>query len=153
MNDAVTVSQQPLQQSNRRGRTRSVETKVRVLRLAETLGSVSRACQIMGYSRDSFYRFKRLYAEGGLAALEGPSRRKPLLKNRVAPEIEKGVVELARSYPQWGRAKVAETLTGQGLKISPSGVRCVWVRHGLETSAQRAAAAREAESNAPAAAE
>ncbi len=150
MSDAAPNSQQPPHHPNRRGRTRSVETKVRVLELAESLGSVSRACQIMGYSRDSFYRFKRLYAEGGMAALEGPSRRKPLLKNRVAPEVERGVIELARSYPQWGRAKVAETLSERGLKISPSGVRCVWVRHGLETSAQRAAAARSA---APAAAE
>lgn len=107
----------------------------------------------MGYSRDSFYRFKRLYEEGGLAALEGPSRRKPLLKNRVATEIEQGVVELARSYPEWGRAKVAETLAARGLKISPSGVRCVWVRHGLETATRRRGPTRGGASSAPAAAE
>lgn len=152
MSDAETINQ-PDGQRARRGRTRSAETKARVLKLAESLGSVSRACQIMGYSRDSFYRFRRLYEEGGLAALEGPSRRKPLLKNRVAAEVEQGVVELARSYPGWGRAKVAETLAARGLKISPSGVRCVWVRHGLETATRRRVTARASEPSTPAAAE
>lgn len=152
MSDAE-LNSQTKGQAGRRGRSRSPETKARVLQLAESLGSVSRACQIMGYSRDSFYRFKRLYEEGGLAALEGPSRRKPLLKNRVASEVEQGVVDLARSYPQWGRAKVSETLAARGLKISPSGVRCVWVRHGLETTSRRREAALGSESSAPAAAE
>jgi transposase-like protein len=147
------ATNQPSVRSTRQGRSRGPETKARVLQLAESIGSVSRACQIMGYSRDSFYRFKRLYEEGGLAALEGPTRRKPLLKNRVASDVEQGVVELSRSYPEWGRAKVAETLAGRGLKISPSGVRCVWVRHGLETSSRRRATARANESRTPAAAE
>lgn len=149
----VEATHQSAGQRTRRGRTRSPETKARVLQLAESLGSVSRACQIMGYSRDSFYRFKRLYEEGGLAALEGPSRRKPLLKNRVGSEVEQGVVDLARSYPEWGRAKVAETLAARGLKISPSGVRCVWVRHGLETASRRRVETSRNESSAPAAAE
>jgi transposase len=140
MNDTETFTRRTKTRGGKM-RARTPEAKAHVLRLAERLGSVSRACQIMGYSRDSFYRFKRLYEEGGVAALERPSRRKPLLKNRVAPEIERGVVEVSKQHPSWGRARVADALVERGWKISPSGVRCVWVRHGLETVAQRLSAA------------
>ena len=46
-----------------------IKHKVGLLNLAEELGNVSRACQIMGLSRDTFYRYRDAVGEGGVAAL------------------------------------------------------------------------------------
>src|SRR4030095_14877479 len=95
--------------------TKLIQNKLGLLKLAEKLGNVSEACQIYGYSRESFYRIKQLYETGGSLALKEVSRRKPNHKNRIEPEIEQAVVQFACDEPALGQLRVSNELKKQGI--------------------------------------
>ena len=108
-----------------------IRHKVGLLNLAEELGNVSKACQMMGLSRDTFYRYRDAVEEGGVEALLDRPRRGPNLKNRVDDATEQAVVDYATDFPAHGQVRVSNELRKRGVFVSASGVRSIWLRHDL----------------------
>lgn len=117
-----------------------IKNKIGLLNLAEELGNVSRACKVMGFSRDTFYRYQELVAEGGVDNLIEKTRRKPNLKNRIDDRTEAAVLAMAIENPAAGQLRASNELRKAGVFISPAGVRCIWMRHNLEVFKKRLAA-------------
>jgi transposase InsO family protein len=120
-----------------------IQKKLSLLELGEFLNNVSDACRIHGCSRQHFYDIKKAYESQGIDGLKEKSRRKPCLKNRVAPEIEEAVVNMAYEYPAYGQLRASNELRKQGVLISSGGIRSIWLRHGLETFKKRLKALEE----------
>ncbi|OQS37528.1 IS481 family transposase [Chromobacterium haemolyticum] len=114
-----------------------IKHKIGLLNLAAELGNVSKACKVMGLSRDTFYRYQNAVADGGVEALFDANRRKPNPKNRVDDVIEAAVVAYATEQPAHGQVRVSNELRQRGVFVSPSGVRSVWLRHDLASFKQR----------------
>ena len=114
-----------------------IKHKVGLLNLAEELGNISQACKLMGVSRDTFYRYQEAVESGGVESLIDKSRRQPNLKNRVDSAIEEAVIQYAIDFPAYGQHRVSNELRKQGIFISGSGVRSVWLRHKLANFKER----------------
>ena len=96
-----------------------IKHKAGLLNLAEELSNVSKACKIMGVSRDTFYRYRELVAEGGVDAQINRSRRAPNLKNRTDEATEQAVVDYAVAFPTHGKHRASNELRKQGV-LSPT---------------------------------
>jgi transposase InsO family protein len=120
-----------------------IKHKVGLLNLAEELGNVSRACQVMGLSRDTFYRYKQAVEDGGVESLLQKDRRKPNPKNRVDEQTEAAVLKYALDFPAHGQVRTSNELRKLGVFVSPSGVRSIWLRHKLSCFKDRLRALEE----------
>ena len=117
-----------------------IKHKIGLLNLAAELGNVSRACKVMGFSRDTFYRYQAAMEAGGVDALIDANRRKPNIKNRVEEATEAAITAFALEQPAFGQVRVSNELRKRGIFVSPSGVRSVWLRQNLESFKKRLSA-------------
>ena len=119
-------------------KTKVARRKLSLLQLSAELGNVSKACKIMGYSRQLFYEIRRNYqtygAEGLLDRLPGPKGPHP---NRVSEEVQKAILDHSLEHPTHGGLRVSQELALKGIQVSSGGVRGVWSRHKLLTKQER----------------
>lgn len=114
-----------------------IKHKLGLLNLATELGNVSKACKVMGLSRDTFYRYQTAVECGGVEALFEQNRRKPNLKNRIDEVTTERVRAYAVEQPAHGQVRASNELRKAGVFVSPSGVRSIWLRHDLACFKQR----------------
>jgi len=115
-----------------------IQKKMDVLALADKLGNISEASRISGVSRDTIYRHRRLVKEQGKHALKRQVNQAHRHKNRTSEELEKQVIDFSLQNPHLGQVQVSAQLKlNYKIEISPNGVRYVWLREKLNTSALR----------------
>lgn len=112
--------------------------KLSLLELASELDNVSKACQVMGYSRQQFYEIRRNYQTFGSEVLVDrlPGARGPH-PNRVSEEVEEAILSHSLKHPTHGPLRVSQELMLQGVAVRSGGVRGVWSRHSLLTKHER----------------
>lgn len=119
-------------------REKVARRKLGLLELASDLSNISKACRIMGYSRQQFYEIRRNYqtygAAGLLDRLPGPRGAHP---NRVDEATEQAILEHSLAHPSQGCLRVAQELSLKGVQVSAGGVRGVWARHQLTSRHER----------------
>lgn len=115
-----------------------IQKKIDAIELAKKLGNVSEAARISGCSRETIYKNRRLFREQGPLALKRTFQSNTHHKNRTSKEGEEIVIDFSLKNPHLGQAQVSAQLkTHYDIEISPTGVRCIWLRENINTSALR----------------
>jgi transposase InsO family protein len=113
-------------------KTKIARRKLSLLQLATDLNNVSKACKLIGYSRQQFYEIRRNYqtygSQGLLDRIPGPKNPHP---NRVSTEVEKAILDYCLDEPTHGPVRVAQQLVLKNIQVSSGGVKGVWSRHTL----------------------
>jgi Integrase core domain/Homeodomain-like domain len=112
-------------------REKLIKARMGMLALAEELSNVSKACQRAGISRSHFYEIKEAYEKYGREGLAPEVKRQRRMPNQTPPELEAQILAMTERYPTFSYVRLSDQLKLIGLPVSPSTVRCVWVRHGL----------------------
>ena len=113
------------------------QKRLTLLQLAEQLRNVSQACRHHGVSRSQFYEYKRAFQERGF---EGLIDRPPIPKafpNETPPEVKEKVIEISLRHPAWGPIHASDHLRLEGVSVSPSTVRNIWLKEDMETRYKR----------------
>jgi len=113
------------------------QKRLTLLQLAEKLGNVSKACRMHGVSRSQYYEYKRSFQTHGL---EGLLDKPPLPgphPNELPEATKEKIIEVSLKHPTFGQQRISDQLRLEGLNVSPSSVRNVWIKEDMETRYKR----------------
>jgi transposase InsO family protein len=117
--------------------TKIAQGRLTLLQLAERLRNVSEACRQRGVSRSQFYEYKRSFQEFGF---EGLKDRLPIPKTFPAEtpaDVKEKVIERSLDYPVRGPVFISDRLRLEGISVSPTTIRNIWIKEELETRYKR----------------
>jgi transposase len=114
--------------------TRIISHKLSLLKLAQSINNISKACRDSFVSRTTFYEYKHRFETYGLSGLEDKPKKVPKMPNETKKEIVEKVLELSRRYPSYGASRIACELEGI---VCSATVHNILKRHGLSKKIDR----------------
>ena len=111
--------------------------RLTLLQLAERLNNVTEACKRRGVSRSQFYEYKRAFQQKGF---DGLVDRPPIpnsCPHETPADVKEKVIAISIEHPKRGQMHISDQLRLQGIPVSSSTVRNIWIREGLETRYKR----------------
>ena len=115
-----------------------VQKKLDVLKLADDLNNVAEAARISGVSRDTIYRHRHILKNHGPEGLKRQLTANHYHQNRTGKQLEDTIIDFSLQNPHLGQSQVARQMQKlYAIDISASGVRNIWLRAEMQTSALR----------------
>lgn len=108
-----------------------IKRKLKLLKYAQSIGNITKACRYFGVCRETYYKWRRAYQQKGEIGLinSKPCPENPKL--RLPKAFEDQILYLRKTY-HFGQQRIAWYLMRyHAIKVSPGGVRCVLLRHGM----------------------
>ena len=87
--------------------TRIISHKLSLLKLAQSINNISKACRDSFVSRTSFYEYKARFETYGINGLEDKPRKAPKMPNETRKDIVEMVLDVSRRYPSYGASRIA----------------------------------------------
>ena len=112
-------------------------SRLRVLKLAEEVGNISKACRMGNMDRTSFYEWKRRYQIHGL---EGLKDLPPVVKShpmQTPDYVKDAVLEMSLAHPSWGCKRISAELAMQKLMVSSVTIQRILIKAGRASRTQR----------------
>lgn len=113
------------------------QSRLTLLQLAERLRNVSEACRHRGVSRSQFYEYKRAFQERGYDGLMDQPPIPKSCPHETPGETKEKIVRLSLLHPAWGPQRLSDHLRLEGVSVSPSTIRNLWIKENLETRYKR----------------